>query len=165
MERGLSTLEVSYNRAVSESLKVPQSREILKERAFRELRMQEAFTQYVYGRIKARNPSRKVLLSGAYIVICGECNEESLYILPLWRSVNEPLVELSSEINCALREIAKGRKHNIYLAYPRLGNQVKHVIIKSSALERSKKSYSLKLVPYVCDLACLLNNKQGGIQK
>ncbi len=155
-------LETIRYRAIIEGMKnTERARAMVQMRAFQELSMQEAFSKYVFERIKTRNSSRLITFHGRYILIHGANLEDSLFVYPLWKSVNEPLEQLSSEIRAAVGDIAKGEKSNIYITYPKTRHLAKHITIKSIALEKMKKSYCLKLVPYACDLGRLLNMNKG----
>lgn len=159
MDRGVVSLERVRRRALAEASKSPaQAMAMALWRSSMERSMQERFTRYVFERIKARNTTRKVVMSENRIVIEGAGVEDSLYIYPLFRSISDPLKQLSSEIRGAISEICEGARHHIYLVYPRIELSAKHIIIKSEVLERLDRGYSLKLVPYVCDMGQLLNS-------
>ncbi|MGP1450305.1 MAG: hypothetical protein ACTTJS_04180 [Wolinella sp.] len=152
-----SPLEMIRKRAIASAEHVAPYMSIMQNHG---ISMRETFALYIFMRIKIKNPSRHVTYNGSYICIHGECNKDSLYIYPVWRFIDEPLTQLEYEIREAVNDIAKDKKSNIYITYPRI-QQSKHITVQSSALKQLDKHYSLKLVPYVCDLDRLLNIKKG----
>ena len=114
------------------------------------------FHEFVLNRVKKMHKDKEVIDYGDSISVKAKdiC---SLKIYTSWKKIDSKNLNINTEINSAVKCIKEKEFNQIYLAYPKDSNFLRHIPIEIDGFE--DKIYQIKAIPY--SLRSVIKNKQN----
>jgi len=109
------------------------------------LKGKKAFNSFIKNRIKTRNPKAFMESKKDSFSLYLE-DKTPTKIYPFWKLIDSNKLEISKDIQKAIKCIKKGKFMQVYLVYPKNKNFTKHINILTKDLEGF--DYKIKIIPY-----------------
>ncbi len=109
------------------------------------LKSKKAFKNFIKNRIKSRN-SKALIKSkkDGFSLYLEDKTPTKIY--PFWKLLDSKKLDISKDIQKAIKCIKKGKFMQVYLVYPKNKNFTKHINIWAKELEEF--DYKIKIIPY-----------------
>ena len=109
------------------------------------LKGKKAFSSFIKNRIKSRNPEAFIESKKDNFSLYLE-DKTPTKIYPFWKLIDSKKLDISKDIQKAIKCIKKGEFMQVYLVYPKNKNFTQHINILSKELEDF--DYKIKIIPY-----------------